>query len=70
MDSVSKNKYFINIIFVESIEWICNICYLLIRENKILKLFVLNGMGWLFKLKELNLFLLEERFVLLRIFFM
>lgn len=70
LDDSIKSKFFISIFFVGNMEWICNMCYLLIRENKILKLLVLNGMRWLLKLIELVLFFLEEWFVFLRIFFM
>ncbi|XP_065944329.1 trichohyalin-like [Magallana gigas] len=70
LDSASKKKYLTNTTSAESTEWICNTCYSSIRENKIPKLSVLNGMSWPSKPKELNLLPLEERLVSLRIPFM
>ena len=51
-------------------EWICNTCIAALRENRVPKLSVLNGMVWTEKPTELNLFPLEERLVSLRIPFM
>ena len=51
-------------------EWICNTCICNIRQGKIPRLSVLNGMGFPDKLQALNLNNLEERLISLRIPFM
>ncbi|XP_061178430.1 uncharacterized protein LOC133187077 [Saccostrea echinata] len=70
LDDNSKRKFLTSTVSVENMEWICNTCYSSIRENKIPKLSVLNGMMWPLKPMELDLFPLEERLVSLRIPFM
>ncbi|XP_061170324.1 uncharacterized protein LOC133179634 [Saccostrea echinata] len=70
LDDLSKIKYLTGIISVGNAEWICNTCYSSIREGKVPKLSVLNGMIWPPKPRELNLFPLEERLISLRIPFM
>ena len=51
-------------------EWICNTCLSTIRDGKVPKLSVANGMKWPEKPKELHLHQLEERLIALRIPFM
>ncbi|XP_061184994.1 uncharacterized protein LOC133193010 [Saccostrea echinata] len=70
LDDKCKNKFLTSSRSVENMEWICNTCYSSLRENKIPKLSVFNGMMWPLKPIELDLFPLEERLVSLRIPFM
>ena len=51
-------------------EWICHTCMGAIRDGKVPKLSVANGMKWPDKPPELNLHQLEERLISLRIPFM
>ena len=57
-------------ISVANREWICNTCLFNIKQGKIPKLFVINGMTFPKKPPELNLSNLEERLISLRIPFM
>ncbi|XP_062567926.1 uncharacterized protein LOC134230168 [Saccostrea cucullata] len=70
LDDTSKSKYLTCITSVDNAEWICKTCYSSVRERKIPKLSVLNGMIWPPKPRELDLFSLEERLISLRIPFM
>ncbi|XP_062602358.1 uncharacterized protein LOC134264070, partial [Saccostrea cucullata] len=70
LDDTSKSRYLTCITSVDNAEWICNTCYSSVREGKIPKLSVLNGMTWPPKPRELDLFSLEERLISLRIPFM
>ncbi|XP_062602755.1 E3 ubiquitin-protein ligase BRE1A-like [Saccostrea cucullata] len=65
-----KSKFLTSTVSVENVEWICNTCCSSIRQKKIPKLSVFNGMMWPLKPMELDLFSLEERLVSLRIPFM
>ena len=51
-------------------EWLCHTCLTTIRNGKVPKLSVANGMKWPEKPKELHLHQLEERLIALRIPFM
>ena len=51
-------------------EWICHTCLSALRDSKLPKLSVANGMKWPGKPPELNLHQLEERLIALRIPFM
>ena len=51
-------------------EWICHTCLSALRDSKVPKLSVANGMKWPDKPSELNLHQLEERLIALRIPFM
>ena len=51
-------------------EWICHTCLSALRDSKLPKLSVANGMKWPDKPSELNLHQLEERLIALRIPFM
>ena len=51
-------------------EWICHTCMGTIRDGKVPKLSVANGMKWPDKPPELDLHQLEERLISLRIPFM
>ena len=51
-------------------EWVCHTCLTTIRNGKVPKLSVANGMKWPEKPKELHLHQLEERLIALRIPFM
>ena len=55
---------------VDDIEWICNTCICNIKNGKVPKLSVINGMQFPNKPPELNLSNLEERLISLRIPFM
>ena len=57
-------------ISVNDEEWICHTCIGAIRDGKVQKLSVANGMKWPDKPPELDLHQLEERLVSLRIPFM
>lgn len=62
-----KRTFFTQMKSVNDQEWISNTCITALRENRVPKLSVLNGMVWTEKPTELNLFTLEERLVSLRI---
>ena len=66
----SKKLHCTDFISVNSEEWICHTCLSALRESKIPKLSVTNGMKWPVKPPELNLHQLEERLIALRIPFM
>ena len=66
----SKRLHCTDFISVNSEEWICHTCLSALRESKIPKLSVTNGMKWPVKPPELNLHQLEERLIALRIPFM
>ena len=66
----SKRQHCTNFISVNDKEWICHTCLSALRDSKIPKLSVTNGMKWPIKPPELNLHQLEERLIALRIPFM
>ena len=66
----SKRLYCTNFKSVSNEEWICHTCLSALRDSKIPKLSVANGMKWPHKPLELNLHQLEERLIALRIPFM
>ena len=66
----SKRMHCTNFISVNNKEWICHTCLSALRDSKIPKLSVTNGMKWPIKPPELNLHQLEERLIALRIPFM
>ena len=66
----SKQQHCTNFISVNNKEWICHTCLSALRDSKIPKLSVTNGMKWPIKPPELNLHQLEERLIALRIPFM
>ena len=73
MSSVSDvllKKCVTGYISVNNREWICNTCVFNVKQGKIPKLSVINGMNFPEKPSELNLNNLEERLVSLRIPFM
>ena len=51
-------------------EWVCHTCLNSLRDSKMPRLSVANGMNWPNKPPELNLHQLEERLIALRIPFM
>ena len=51
-------------------EWVCHTCLGTLRDGKVLKLSVANGMKWPKRPPELDLHQLEERLIALRIPFM
>ena len=55
---------------VNSEEWICHTCLSALKDGKVPKLSVANGMKWPIKPPELDLHQLEERLIALRIPFM
>ena len=55
---------------VNSEEWICHTCLSALKDSKVPKLSVANGMKWPNKPPELDLHQLEERLIALRIPFM
>ena len=55
---------------VDNEEWLCNTCLASLRDNKIPRLSVKNGMSWPLKPDVLNLHPLEERLISQRIPFM
>ena len=55
---------------VSSEEWICHTCLSALKDGKVPKLSVANGMIWPIKPPELDLHQLEERLIALRIPFM
>ena len=65
-----KNIYCTSITSVDDEEWICHTCLTSLKEGRIPKLSVANGMTWPEKPLELMLHPLEERLVALRIPFM
>ena len=65
-----KNIYCTSITSVDDEEWICHTCLTSLKEGRIPKLSVANGMKWPEKPRELMLHPLEERLVALRILFM
>ena len=66
----SKRQHCTDFISVNNEEWICHTCLSALRDSKIPKLSVTNGMKWPIKPPELNLHQLEERLIALRIPFM
>ena len=64
------NKCLTGYISVENREWICNSCLFNIKQGKVPKLSVINGMKFPQKPAELDLSNLEERLIFLRIPFM
>ena len=66
----SKRLHCTDFISVNNEEWICHTCLSALRDSKIPKLSVTNGMKWPIKPPELNLHQLEERLIALRIPFM
>ena len=66
----SKREHCTNFISVKNKEWIYHTCLSALRDSKIPKLSVTNGMKWPIKPPELNLHQLEERLIALRIPFM
>ena len=62
--------YCTKLLSVNKEEWICHTCLTTIRDGKVPKLSVANGMKWPEKPKELHLHQLEERLIALRIPFM
>ena len=66
----SSRLYCTKFISVNGAEWICHTCIGAIRDGKVPKLSVANGMKWPDKPPELDLHQLEERLVSLRIPFM
>ena len=65
-----KRLYCTDFTSISNEEWICHTCMSALRDNKIPKLSVANGMNWPEKPPELNLHQLEERLIALRIPFM
>ena len=66
----SKRQHCTDFISVNNKEWICHTCLSALRDSKIPKLSVTNGMKRPIKPPELNLHQLEERLIALRIPFM
>ena len=66
----SKRLYCTEFTSVGNEEWICHTCLSALRDSKLPKLSVANGMKWPDKPPELNLHQLEERLIALRIPFM
>ena len=66
----SKRLHCTGLTSVRNEEWICHTCMSAMRDSKIPKLSVANGMKWPDKPPELNLHQLEERLIALRIPFM
>ena len=62
--------YCTKLLSVNKEEWVCHTCLSSIRDGKVPKLSVANGMKWPEKPKELHLHQLEERLIALRITFM
>ena len=62
--------YCTKLLSVNKEEWVCHTCLSSIRDGKVPKLSVANGMKWPEKPKELDLHQLEERLIALRIPFM
>ena len=70
IDVQSRRQHCTNYTSVNNEEWICHTCLSALRESKIPKLSVSNGMKWPDKPPLLNLHQLEERLIALRIPFM
>ena len=70
IDVQSRRLHCTNYTSVRNEEWICHTCLSSLRDGKIPKLSVSNGMKWPDKPPQLNLHQLEERLVALRIPFM
>lgn len=70
LDAEIKRKYFSNMKSFNGEEWICNTCNSTLKQNRVPKLSIVNGMIWPQKPSELDLSPLEERLVSLRIPFM
>ena len=68
--STSSRLHCTKLISVNDEEWICHMCVEALRDGKIPKLSVANGMKWPDKPPELDLHQLEERLISLRIPFM
>ena len=66
----SKRLHCTEFISVGNEEWICHTCLSALRDSKLPKLSVANGMKWPDKPREFNLHQLEERLIALRIPFM
>ena len=66
----SKRLYFTKFVSVHSEEWVCHTCLTALRNSNIAKLYIVSGMKWLKKPRELDLHQLEERLIALRIPFM
>ena len=66
----SKRLHCTDFTSVGNEEWICHTCLSALRDSKLPKLSVANGMKWPDKPPELNLHQLEERLIALRIPFM
>ncbi|MCG8077008.1 MAG: AAA family ATPase, partial [Candidatus Thiodiazotropha taylori] len=66
----SIRLYCTNLHSVHDEEWVCHTCLSALRESKVPRLSVANGMKWPEKPPELNLHQLEERLLALRIPFM
>ncbi|MCG8076810.1 MAG: AAA family ATPase [Candidatus Thiodiazotropha taylori] len=64
------SNYCTKLISVNNEEWICHTCLSLLKDGKVPKLSVANGMKWPDKPPELDLHQLEERLIALRIPFM
>ena len=62
--------YWTKLLSVNQEEWVCHTCLSNIRDGKVPKLSVANGMKWSEKPKELHLHQLEERLIALCIPFM
>ena len=70
IDVQSRRLHCTNYTSISNEEWICHTCSSSLRDGKIPKLSVSNGMKWPDKPPQLNLHQLEERLVALRIPFM
>ena len=70
MDRTLLNKCITGYVSFANSEWICNTCLSNIKQGKIPKLSLINGMKFPEKIPELNLSNLEERLIALRIPFM
>ena len=68
--STSSRLHCTKFISVNDEEWICHTCIGALRDGKVPKLSVANGMKWPDKPAELDLHQLEERLISLRIPFM
>ena len=66
----SSSIYCTKFMSVNNEEWVCYTCMGAIRDGKVPKLSVANGMKWPDKPPELDLHQLEERLIALRIPFM
>ena len=66
----SKRLYCTKFTSVNDEEWVCHTCFNALRDGKIPKLAVANGMKWPNKPPELHYYQIEERLIALRIPFM